>query len=57
MGDHWRVSALVTKLKDPEENLFKNLLETWKPKKNKIPKIDPKKLKSLNPVLSPVPII
>ncbi len=50
MGDHWRVSALVTKLKDPEENLFKNLLETWKPKKNKIPKIDPKKLKSLNPV-------
>jgi|TARA_Y100000289_G_scaffold66109_1_gene81514 hypothetical protein len=50
MGDHWRVSALVTKLKDPEENLFKNLLETWQPKKNKIPKIDPKKLKSLNPV-------
>jgi len=50
MGDHWRVSALVTKLKDPEENLFKNLLETWQPKKNKIPKIDTKKLKSLNPV-------
>ena len=26
MGDHWRVSALVTQIKDPEENLFKNLL-------------------------------
>ncbi|BCV02236.1 MAG: hypothetical protein CM15mV51_0530 [uncultured marine virus] len=35
MADHWRVSALVTKLKD-EESYFEELLESWKPKKIKI---------------------
>jgi len=48
MGDHWRVSALISQIKDPEENLFKNLLDTWKPKKYKIPKL--KQSKSNNPV-------
>ena len=35
MGDHWRVSALVSQIKNSEEKLFKNLLESWKPKKYK----------------------
>lgn len=48
MGDHWRVSALVTQIKNPEENLFKNLLENWKPKKHKIPRLE--RVKSDNPV-------
>ena len=36
MSDHWRISALVTKLKD-EESYFEKLLEVWKPKKIKVP--------------------
>lgn len=37
MSDHWRVSALVTKLKQDDESvLFKTLLENWTPKTNKI---------------------
>ena len=39
MGDHWRVSALVSQIKNPEEKLFEELLsKTWKPKTYKIPK-------------------
>jgi hypothetical protein len=38
MGDHWRVSALVTKIKqNSEEYLLENLLADWQPKKYKIP--------------------
>jgi len=37
MGDHWRVSALVTKLKENDEQaIFKNLLDNWEPKVHKI---------------------
>lgn len=40
MGDCWRVSALITKIKqEPEDNL-KHLLSTWKPKTYKLPKIN-----------------
>lgn len=45
MGDHWRVSALVTKLKTEEEDLLVNILDNWKPKKFKIPKSNIPKLK------------
>ena len=45
MGDHWRVSALVSQIKNPEEKLFKDLLESWKPKKYKLPKVNLEKLK------------
>ena len=50
MGDHWRVSALVTQLKNQEENLFKNLLEVWKPKKHKLPKYSLKSADKSDPV-------
>lgn len=33
MGDHWRISAMVTKIKNKDENLLKNLIENWVPKK------------------------
>jgi hypothetical protein len=36
MGDHWRVSALVSQIKNPEQKLFKDLLDNWQPKKYKI---------------------
>jgi len=36
MGDHWRVSALVSQIKNPEEKLFEDLLKNWSPKKYKI---------------------
>lgn len=39
MSDHWRVSALVTKLKEVNNNYLEHLLKTWKPKKYKIPKL------------------
>jgi hypothetical protein len=29
MGDHWRVSALVSKIKNSEEKLFKDLIRNW----------------------------
>lgn len=38
MGDHWRISALVSKIKDTEQSDFKKLLEEWEPKTYKIPK-------------------
>ena len=38
MGDHWRVSALITKLKEnTKEDLLINLIKNWKPKTYKIP--------------------
>jgi hypothetical protein len=36
MGDHWRVSALISQVKNPEQKLFEDLLEKWIPKKYKI---------------------
>nr|MCH9716459.1 hypothetical protein [Gammaproteobacteria bacterium] len=39
MGDHWRVSALVSKVKDTTESNLQKLLENWKPKTHKIPKV------------------
>tara|TARA_R100000742_G_C4279374_1_gene103756 strand:+ start:151 stop:1446 length:1296 start_codon:yes stop_codon:yes gene_type:complete len=50
MGDHWRVSALVTQNKNPEEKLFAELLENWEPRTYKLPKVDLKKIKTNNPV-------
>ena len=35
MGDHWRISALITKINNDEKS-FKYLLDNWKPKKNQI---------------------
>jgi len=39
MGDHWRVSALVSQIKNSEEKLFEDLLKNWTPKKYKISNI------------------
>jgi len=39
MGDHWRISALVTLIKQKEEFYLKNLVENWKPKIYKFPKV------------------
>jgi len=50
MGDHWRVSGLISQIKNPEEKLFKNLLESWKPKKYKLPKVSANKLTTSDPV-------
>ena len=50
MGDHWRVSALISQIKNSEEKLFKNLLENWKPKKYKLPKVSLKNLATKDPV-------
>lgn len=50
MGDHWRVSALISQIKNPEEKLFKNLLENWTPKKYKISNIPYKNKFTDNPV-------
>ena len=50
MGDHWRVSALITQIKNPEEKLFAELLENWKPKSYKLPKVNLKDIKNNNPV-------
>jgi len=40
MSDHWRISALVTQIKDNTERYFEELLKNWKPKVYKIPKIN-----------------
>lgn len=50
MGDHWRVSALISQVKNPEEKLFKELLENWEPKTYKIPKSNIQKLNKKDPV-------
>lgn len=39
MGDHWRVSALVTKIKNNEDKYLEDLLENWKPKTYKLPRV------------------
>jgi len=44
MSDHWRVSALVSKVKEGPGDLLKDLLEKWKPKTFKIPKVKLNKL-------------
>ena len=47
MSDHWRISALVTKIKDDSsENLIGALIENWNPKRYKIP--DLRKEKNFN---------
>lgn len=38
MGDHWRVSALVSLIKKKEDLYLKNLVENWTPKRYKLPK-------------------
>ena len=45
MGDHWRVSALVSKIKNSEERYLEDLLKNWKPKTYKLPKPNLKSLK------------
>jgi len=50
MGDHWRVSALITQIKNPEEKLFAELLKNWKPKSYKLPKVNLKDIKNNDPV-------
>ena len=39
MGDHWRVSALVTRKRFDTETVLEDLLKHWKPKTYRIPKI------------------
>ena len=46
MGDHWRVSALVSKIKNSEERYLEDLLKNWKPKTYKLPKPNLKSLKN-----------
>lgn len=43
----WKISALVTKIKDNDEIVFKHLLDNWKPKKNYITDFGKKSDKSL----------
>lgn len=50
MGDHWRVSALVTQRKNQEDLHLQELLKNWKPKKHKLPKVNLKKIKTNDPV-------
>jgi len=38
MGDHWRVSALVSKIQNNNEKYLEDLLKHWKPKTYKLPK-------------------
>ena len=39
MSDHWRVSALITKIKKDEKDYIKDLLPNWQPKQYKISKL------------------
>jgi hypothetical protein len=50
MGDHWRVSALVSQIKNSDKKLFEDLLENWKPKKYKLPKVNIDKIRTDDPV-------
>lgn len=45
MGDHWRVSALVSKVKNSDEKYFEDLLNNWEPKTYKIEKPNLRDLK------------
>lgn len=38
MGDHWRVSALISQIKNSNEKHFEELLKNWKPQQYKLPK-------------------
>jgi len=49
MSDHWRISALITKVKETESDHLEELLSIWKPKKYNIPKLSIPKSYSLNP--------
>ncbi len=49
MSDHWRISALVTKIKKGEDDYLKELLENWKPKQHNIPNLSRPKGYSLSP--------
>tara|TARA_R110000851_G_scaffold279366_1_gene432642 strand:- start:234 stop:1457 length:1224 start_codon:yes stop_codon:yes gene_type:complete len=46
MGDHWRVSALISRKKDISITNLEELLESWTPKTYKIPKVDISKIKN-----------
>ena len=50
MGDHWRVSALISQVKNSETQLFEELLVNWKPKTYKIPKANVSGIKKNNPM-------
>jgi len=50
MGDHWRVSALISQVKNSETQLFNELLSNWKPKTYKIPKVNLDGIKSKEPL-------
>jgi len=50
MGDHWRVSALISQVKNSNETLFEELLLSWKPKTYKLPKVNISKIKNDNPL-------
>ena len=45
MGDHWRVSALVSRKKESALDNLEELLNDWSPKTFKIPKVDLSKIK------------
>ena len=44
MGDHWRVSALISRVKETSSSDFEKLLESWTPKTYKIPKVNLSKI-------------
>tara|TARA_R110000851_G_scaffold100671_11_gene216386 strand:- start:621 stop:1814 length:1194 start_codon:yes stop_codon:yes gene_type:complete len=49
MSDHWRISALVTQIKETEADHLKELLKAWKPKKYNIPDLSKPKRYSISP--------
>ena len=49
MSDHWRISALVTQIKETEADHLKELLKSWKPKKYNIPDLSKPKRYSISP--------
>tara|TARA_R110001632_G_scaffold6902_1_gene27800 strand:- start:16507 stop:17694 length:1188 start_codon:yes stop_codon:yes gene_type:complete len=49
MSDHWRISALITKIKETDSDYLKNLLDKWKPKQYIIPKSSKTKGYTLSP--------
>jgi hypothetical protein len=50
MGDHWRVSALVSRVKETTLTNLEGLLEDWSPKTFKIPKVDISKIEKAQTV-------
>lgn len=49
MSDHWRISALITRIKESEKNYIVDLLDLWQPKKHTIPNLSKPKGYSLDP--------